>query len=406
MTQPDPLRILHITPYYAPAWAYGGSPRVAYELATRLAARGHAVTVLTTDAHDASGRAEPGVHTIDGVTVHRVRNLSNRLAWRRVFLPVGFRQVARRLIPGADVVHVHEARSLLNAAALPVLRRSAPYVVMPHGGLPAGLGRAPLKRVYDALWGRRLLDGACRLHALTDMERDPYFALGMSPRRVVLIPNGIDAAAFDLDADPAGFRARYDIPVDAPVVGYLGRLNEIKGLDGLVDAFALVLADHPSTILLLVGPDDGARAALVAQIALLGISHAVRFTGMITGDLDKAAAYRAMDVYALPSRYENMPVGLLEALLNGTPGIVSDRCGLAARLGAADVARVTPYGDADALAGEINALLCNKASADALAGRGRDYVTAHFDWEAVVDRWEAVYRACAAGDTLSTRSVS
>jgi glycosyltransferase involved in cell wall biosynthesis len=405
MTQPGPLRILHITPYYAPAWAYGGSPRVAYELATRLAARGHEVTVLTTDAHDAAHRAEAGVHTVDGVTVYRARNLSNGLAWRRVFLPAGFRRAARRLVPGADVVHVHEARSLLNTAALPALR-GAPYVIMPHGGLPAGLGRTPLKRVYDALWGRRLLDGACRLHALTDMERDQYFALSVSPRRVVLIPNGIDAAAFDREADPAGFRARYDIPVDAPVIGYLGRLNEIKGLDGLVDAFARVLADHPSAVLLLAGPDDGARAALVAQIALLGISHAVRFTGMITGDAEKAAAYRAMDVYVLPSRYENMPVGLLEALLNGTPGVVSDRCGLASRLGAADVARVFPYGDADALAGEINALLCDKVAADALAVRGRDYVTTHFDWEAVVDRWEAVYRACAAGDTLSMRSVS
>ncbi len=405
MTEPGPLRILHITPYYAPAWAYGGSPRVAYELATRLAARGHAVTVLTTDAHDAAHRADPGVHTVDGVAVHRVRNLSNRLAWRRVFLPAGFRGAARRLILGADVVHVHEARSLLNTAALPALRR-APYVIMPHGGLPAGLGRTPLKRIYDALWGRRLLDGACRLHALTDMERDQYFALGTSPRRVVLIPNGIDAAAFDLDADPAGFRARYDIPPDAPVVGFLGRLNEIKGLDGLVEAFAHVLADHPSAVLLLAGPDDGARAALEAQIALLGVGGAVRFTGMITGNADKAAAYRAMDAYVLPSRYENMPVGLLEALLNGTPGVVSDRCGLAARLGAADVARVFPYGDADALAGEINVLLCDKAAADALAGRGRDYVTAHFDWEAVVDRWEAVYRACASGGTLSTRSVS
>ncbi|HQA69803.1 MAG TPA: glycosyltransferase, partial [Aggregatilineales bacterium] len=113
------MHILHITPYYAPAWAYGGSVRVAYELATRTAAQGHTVTVLTTDALDATRRAAPGMHTIDGVTVHRLPNLSNALAWRRVFLPRGFRRAAAQFVPAADVVHVHEARSLLNAAALP-----------------------------------------------------------------------------------------------------------------------------------------------------------------------------------------------------------------------------------------------------------------------------------------------
>lgn len=394
----DTMHILHIVPYYAPAWAYGGSARIAYELATRTAAHGHTVTVLTTDALDAANRAEPGAHTIDGVTVHRLPNLSNALAWRRVFVPRGFRRAAARHVPAADVVHIHEVRSLLNAAALPALRRSGvPYVVTPHGGLPAELGRTAYKRVYDALWGRRLLAGACRLHALTEMERRQYLDLGLPAARTVLIPNGIDLAAADLPADVDAFKRRFGIPPGQPVIGFLGRLNAIKGLDVLVEAFAAVLAQRPGAVLLLVGPDDGVRPALEEQIARAGIGVSVRFAGMISGGAEKAAAYRASDVYVLPSRYENLPTTVLEALLNGAPSITTDRCGLAGDLAAADSARVVPAGDAPALAAQILAVLADPERARAQAQRGRSYVREHFGWEAIIPRWLDTYRACLDG---------
>lgn len=395
------MRILHITPYYSPAWAYGGSTRIAYELSTRLAARGHHVSVFTTDALDASRRAPAGEHVIDRVTVHRFRNLSNRLAWRRIFVPLGFPGAVSQAVPRFDVVHLHEVRSLLNVWALPsLLRHQAPYIVTPHGGLPSGLGRAALKRLYDALYGRRLLERACRLHVLTDMERQQLLDLGLPPGYITLIPNGIDSAAFDASVDVESFKRRYDIPLDNPVVGFLGRLNAIKGLDFLIDAFADVLAAHPEAILLIAGPDDGARPALEAQIAQLGIGSSVRFTGMLSRDADKAAAYRASWVYVLPSRYENLPTTVLEALLNAVPCILTDRCGLAAQLAEAGIARVVPYGDASILAGQILAALRDPAASRTQAEHGRRYVIKHFNWESVVDRWLEVYHVCVEHATI------
>ena len=389
------MHILHITPYYAPAWAYGGSVRVAYELATRTAAQGHTVTVLTTDALDATRRAAPGMHTIDGVTVHRLPNLSNALAWRRVFLPRGFRRAAAQFVPAADVVHVHEARSLLNAAALPALRRAGtPTIISPHGSLPAELGRTAYKRLYDALWGRAFLERACRLHALTEMEQRQFLALGLPADRTLRIPNGIDVTAADLPADVDAFKRRFDIPPGQPVVGFLGRLNTIKGLDFLVDAFALVLARRPDAVLLLAGPDDGARPALEAQVERLGLRRAVRFTGMLTADVDKAAAYRATNVYVLPSRYEILAITALEALLNATPSIVTDRCGLAGELQAAGIAEVVRFGDAPALAARIVAALAEPERAREQARRGQEYVRERFSWEVVTAQWLEAYRAC------------
>ncbi|HET9509357.1 MAG TPA: glycosyltransferase, partial [Gaiellaceae bacterium] len=69
------MRILQVTPYFAPAWAYGGPPRVMFDYAVGLAARGHQVDVLTTDVLDAEHRATPAAEVMDGVRVRRLPNV-------------------------------------------------------------------------------------------------------------------------------------------------------------------------------------------------------------------------------------------------------------------------------------------------------------------------------------------
>src|SRR5215475_13325542 len=98
------MRILHVSPYGEAAWAYGGIPRVVGALSRGLAKRGHSVTVCTTDACDESnrlpdsgrsGRGRPEGRPLplsDGITHYRFRNVSNRLAYRQAFLPLGLRQ--------------------------------------------------------------------------------------------------------------------------------------------------------------------------------------------------------------------------------------------------------------------------------------------------------------------------
>src|SRR5690242_13948756 len=86
------LRILHVSPYFTAAWAYGGIPRIATTLAREQVRRGHRVTVCTTDAGTASerARADAADPRVSGVEVRTFRNLSNSLAYhRQLFLPWG-----------------------------------------------------------------------------------------------------------------------------------------------------------------------------------------------------------------------------------------------------------------------------------------------------------------------------
>ena len=136
------MRVLQVTPYYAPAWAYGGPPRVMSDFASGLAARGHEVDVLTTDVLDDERRATPREEVLDGVRVLRLPNLSNTLAWRtKKYLPRG---LVRRLAveaPRYDVVHVTDVRTYLTASAfLATTARRTPLALSAHGSLPGSSG--------------------------------------------------------------------------------------------------------------------------------------------------------------------------------------------------------------------------------------------------------------------------
>lgn len=389
--------LLYVVPYYSPAWAYGGSVRAAYELTWRLAERGHDILVYTTDALDAERRAPAGEHVIDGVRVRRVRTISNKLAWSRLFLTLRFD--LPRLVGQYDIVHLQEARTLQNLYTLPgLLMHKRPYVIMPQGSLPAELARSKAKWLYDHVAGNAMLRNASKLHALTEMEREQYLAMGLPKEKTLVLPNGIKVDAFDIEADVAGFKLAHNVPEGRPVVGFFARINEIKGPEFLARAFERVLEQHPDAILMYCGPDDGAKPSLLQEIERLGIAQSVRFTDFIDGNKNKAAAYRCFDVYVLPSRYESQGITISEALLNRTPAITTDRCGLAIPMGRADVIDTVTYDDVQGLAGKIMDVLHNPASAKARAERGRQYVIERFDWDRLTDEWERVYLECLPSD--------
>ena len=84
------MHILQVTPYFPPAYAYGGIPRIVHGLSHNLHKMGHRVSVLTTDACDAVSRVDRTIYgNEDGVHVWSVPNISNRLAYhQQLFLPL------------------------------------------------------------------------------------------------------------------------------------------------------------------------------------------------------------------------------------------------------------------------------------------------------------------------------
>jgi len=395
------MRILHIIPYFYPAWAYGGTCRAAWELARATAGRGHEVIAYTTDALDSRRRAGPPFEVVDGVAIHRFPNLSNRLAWGRLFLPPTFGLKLEWAIREADVVHLHEYRSLQDAVALPILTRlRKPYIITAQGGVPLLIGRFALKRVYDSWIGQRLIARATRLHALNTMEHEQFLQAGGRPEQIFIAPNGIHIDEFKTLPVADGFRSKYNIPDEAPLVLFLARVHKIKGPDFLVSAFAELRKELPNAVLVIAGPDDGFLPEVKRQVAALGIEPAVRYIDYLDG-VAKLEAFQAANVYVLPSTYEILGITLLEALACRTPVITTDRCGLKDVVVENNLGEVVKFGEVGALKSALLRMLAERGKTDRGRGRrGREYVLSNFGWDKIAERWEAVYQQCAAGQRL------
>lgn len=391
------MTVLHVTPYFAPAWAFGGVCRAVTELARAQASAGHAVVVLTTDAQSRSSRVDSGEEILDGVRVIRVRNVSAALRGRlNLSTPFGFRSAARQLLEEhrIDVVHCHELRTLENVQVTSLAHPAMPpIVVSPHGTVPYGTGRSRAKVLWDRMLAGRVLPRVAQVVALTQSEaadvRDLWarYRVPLRSDQVAVVPNGVDAGALAERPVRAEARARWGLGSD-PVVLFLGRLVERKGLALLVSAFAEVLRALPSARLVIAGPDEGAGTDTMARAEGLGIRNRIVPTGFVTGE-DRLAAFAAADVFALPAVGEGVPLVVLEAMACGVPVVISPECHLA-DVGWAGGGLVVPR-TVEAWAAALTALLAS-AERRAVMGRlARAHVRAHYSWAGVSSRVCSVY---------------
>ena len=349
------MRILHVTPYSADAWAYGGIPRLAHSLTRGLARRGHHVTVCTTDACDDTTRVPSGDRQVDGVEWRVFPNLSNRLAYHlQLFLPHGLGDYLRRHAGTFDVAHLHACRNLPGALAAHHLRRTGvPYVLAPNGTAPRIERRLLAKQAFDVLAGRRILAGAARVLAVSDAERRQLATLGVAGRAIRVIPNPVDLDEFTSPVTPGAFRRRFALP-SGPLVLFLGKLTPRKRLDVLARGFARLRRSDAS--LVIAGNDMGAGVAARSLVRTLGLERRTFFTGLLRAE-QRLEALADADVLVYPSQHEIFGLVPLEALLCGTPVIVADDSGCGEVVRSIGGGQVVPLGDAETLARAIDRVL-------------------------------------------------
>lgn len=385
------MKIVHLTPYYAPAYAFGGVPRAVEGLAKALVARGHTVSVLTTDALSQQARDTGERDRVqDGVRVVRV---ANRSAWLRGRLnlstPFGMGRAALDVLAGADVLHIHEFRTAENLLVTPAAERmGVPMVLSPHGTLTLTTGRSALKSAWDALLSPVVARRFAGVVGLTPQEADEARAawaqLGADTVRVhfAVVPNGVNVDEFAHLPGRDEFRARYGLG-DAPVCLFLGRLHARKGVEVLVRAFAA--ANVPDARLVLAGPDEGMLATLQPLLDARMI-----VTGYLSG-AERLAALAAADVFCLPATGEGLSMAALEALAAGLPAILSPGCNLpeAAEAGAGVI--VEP--EAEPLAAALRDLLTDAPKRQVMSVAARQLVRERFTWGAGAAQLEQVYES-------------
>ncbi len=397
------LRVLHVTPFGAEAWAYGGIPRVADALARGLAARGHHVTVCTTDAYDADRRlAHPlGEKSLrawpprssDNVELRVFPNVSNRLAYHyQCFLPVDLSSYLKRRATAFDVAHLHACRNLPGVIAARHLRDAGvPYVLAPNGTAPNLERRRMAKWAFDVLVGTHVMRGASRLIATTTAEYRQLTTLGLAASRVSVVPNPLALDEFEPQPRRGAFRSR--LGITGPLVAFLGKLTPRKRVDLLVRAFASLRSSNGT--LIVAGNDMGSERAARVEAHRLGVEGRTVFTGLLESRM-RLELLADADVVVYPSEHEIFGLVPLEALLVGTPVVVADDSGcgeVIAAVGGGLVVR----GEREALREAIDRILAAGAQWRAAAAEAAKRVRATYASDIVSAQMELVYRQVVDG---------
>jgi glycosyltransferase involved in cell wall biosynthesis len=378
------MRVVHVTPYFAPAFRYGGPPRSVLGLCKGLQRAGVQVEVLTTAANGPADltASPPEGSEYDGVAVRYLP-----VAFPRRFFGARIGAALAAALSRSDLCHIHGLWNVPEWSASRLARaHSVPYVLSPRGMLqPAARRRGRWrKQVAFQLLERANLRGADLLHATSDVEGEALRSLGLQVP-VVVVPNGVDVVA--AAAAAPGFRARLGIPRDAFVIVFLGRVHPIKRLDLLAQAFASVREPHPAAHLVIAGPDEsGYLATVMRQLtAHAGFVHAVD----TLGEDDKWALLGDANALVQCSDSESFGLAVVEGMAAGLPVVVTRTCPwpeIEAR-----ECGVWVEQSADAIAAAIRRLAADPTRAAAMGARGAAFARERYGWEAIGHRMAECY---------------
>ena len=371
MGPPRPLRVVQTVASLASD--FGGPSRSVTLLSDALARAGAQVEIVTVPSEGSQVRPrEAGV----GVREAPSPGLGGLVGWR-----TPFRAEIEAAVGGAGVVHDHGLWLPTNrAAALAARALGRPFVLSPKGMLSERALRVSRakKALAWPLYQRRTLRHADAFAATSEAEVQDLRRLGFQQPAAV-VRYGVDLPA------PAPTRAS-----DGPRTAlYLSRLHPIKGLPDLVAAWADVRPE--GWRLVIAGPDEGGhRAEVERQVQAAGLGGAVSFAGPV-GDDDKWDAYRAADLFVLPTHSENFGIVVAEALAAGLPvlttwgapweALVTHGCGWWVETGAPSIAPALR----EATAAPPEALR-------AMGERGRAYAEADLSWERAAADHLALYQ--------------
>lgn len=299
------LRILHAFDIFNIPKG-GGTVDIIYCLTREQAKRGHEVILCAGDY----GADSQLLRSSGAKRYTSFRSYYNK---HGVHLMPGIMSLDVRSI---DIIHLHCFRSFQNAVLCGKAKRHGiPFVVDAHGSTVRSSSRKQiLHRLYDRVWGQNGMRNAAALIAETEVGRQEFLSLGAAYSKIRIVHPGLDISEFDSLPEKGLFRKKHNISDDEFIVLFLGRLHEDKGISFLLNAVNRLLQLDKGVTIVLVGQNDGYEFP-DSKIPVVT-------TGFLSG-VDKLAALVDADVLVQPSKYEAGARPSLEALLCGTPVIVT-----------------------------------------------------------------------------------
>jgi glycosyltransferase involved in cell wall biosynthesis len=395
------VRILHVIPSISPA--RGGTSRAILDMVRALRDRGIDAEIATTnDDGDDLLDVELGKSTLyDRIPTYFFSRFSppqsalREFAFSGAFTAWLFQNIAKY-----DIIHVHALFSYTSTATMAIARlRGIPYITTPHGLLCEwSLQQSSKKKqAYLKLIERANLDRARSIHLTCQQERDDVLALNFKSPTFILPLALTDIPAQIPDAANL-LRQSLNCPTDEPIILFLSRLHYKKGLDYLIPALGK-LRDRHFTFVIAGNGTPAYEAEIHALLVQSGIGDRTRMVGFVEGDR-KDLFIQGADLFALTSHSENFGISVLEALVVGTPVLITPGVGLATVVRDNDLGYVANL-DVEAITEALDRFLSDSVSMASdrenrikpMGMRARQFTIENFNWDKIATDLIRVYQS-------------
>ncbi|HWD39978.1 MAG TPA: glycosyltransferase family 4 protein [Fimbriimonas sp.] len=388
------MRVIMLSWEYPPRIVGGISPHV-YELSQQLQAKGVEVHVVTKNTPQAPDEVtEPS-----GVQVHRVHladkpnDFLHEIQLLNVATDLRVRKLLEDWRPGGQptMFHAHDWLSLDSARELKY-EYKLPMIATVHAtekGRHGGIFNDTSKYIHEQEYW--LTYEAWRVIVCSEfMKGEVVNSFNVPPDKVDIIYNGINASKFEFDwtaRERAAVRAKLALP-EEKIVMFVGRFVREKGIQVLLNAASVVLAQEPTTKFMIVG--GGHRERLEKFVEWTGLKDKILFTGFMA-NRSLHELYRVADVAVFPSLYEPFGIVALEGMAAGAPVVTSDAGGLPEVVLHDQTGTLSYSGNAESLAWAILHVLRNPEKAHKLSENAKKRLHTDFDWSGLADKTIGVY---------------
>lgn len=359
------MRILHISS----ARTYGGGERHFVDLTRGLVTRGHEVFVAYRPTSEWK-------HELDFLP----RENHFKVSIRNSFGVLSAMRIADFIRENKiEIAHAHVARDYI-PASIACMASNAKFVLTRHLMLPL----KPFNR-----FALKNLNIAVAVSDSVAVELKKVFP----KEKIAVIHNGIDVASRQIESRSAlgeEFRRFHDIPFDAPLIGTLGELKELKGQREFVLAAAEIAKTDPEAHFVVVGRDNSVdkkfRRDLKRLVGIMGLGEKFLWLDWLD---DTRPFHAAIDVFVSPSRSESFGLAMLEAMASGTPVVATETDGARQLLGSE--VEFVPIEDPVALARAVSSMIRDEQRRETTAAFGVDRAQTMFDVERMIVETEQMY---------------
>jgi glycosyltransferase involved in cell wall biosynthesis len=286
-----------------------------------------------------------------------------------------------RLSP--DIIHTHNLGPLIyTALAAP----SVPILHGEHAELTASELR-PHRRLIRRLLYRR----ARRVHTVSHSLRESLIRQGFPAEKIEVIVNGVDTARFQPGSREEA-RRQTGLPLDATLLGLVGRFGPFKRHAGLIEAFERLAPSHPALALLFAGGGGPLEQPTRLRAASSPFASRIHFAGF---QLNPCPWYRALDLLVIPSVNEGLSNALLEAMASGIPALAHTACGNRDVIQDSANGYLRDLASTEQLLDSLGRILAEPGALPALGRAARLTIESGFAFPGMVAGYERLYRRLA-----------